>query len=210
MTSTTSGETGVDRLAGAEAQPRSPACDAAAEHFTAWRDGDPAALERLVRLLTPVMWHQARAYGLGKEAAEDVVQASWLALVRQADSVRDPQAVWRWVTVTSRREAWRVARQQTREDTAPPETLDAAAAPVPGPEGAVLAEAAARSLWHHVARLPERCQRLLRIIAFEERPDYASLSAQLGMAVGSIGPTRGRCLDKLRGLLAGDPEWRRR
>jgi hypothetical protein len=45
------------------------------------------------------------------------------------------------------------------------------------------------------------------VIAFDDRPDYASLSTELGIAVGSIGPTRGRCLDKLRGLLAADPEW---
>jgi RNA polymerase sigma factor (sigma-70 family) len=202
MTSTTSGEAGVDRQSG------SPACDAAAEYFSAWRGGDRAALDRLVRLLTPVLWHQARAYGLHREAAEDVVQSSWLALVRQADTIRDPKAVWRWATVTARREAWRVSRMERRADAVPEETLDAAAPAVAGPEGAVLASAAARSLWRQVARLSERCQRLLRVIAFDDRPDYAALSTELGMAVGSIGPTRGRCLDKLRGLLADDPEWR--
>ena len=184
-----------------------PLWDAAARNFAAWRAGDPAALEGLVRALTPVLWHLARSYGLDRETAEDVVQTTWLALVRRADTLRDPQAVWRWATVTTRREAWRMSRAGQRESVAEPETLDAAAPAVPGPEGVVLSGAIARALWRQVARLTERCRRLLRVIAFDERPDYAALSAELGMPVGSIGPTRGRCLEKLRGLLAEDAEW---
>ena len=53
-------------------------------------------------------------------------------------------------------------------------------------------------LWDAVDELPERCRRLLRVVAFENRPDYATLASDLGMPVGSIGPTRGRCLAKLR------------
>ena len=53
-------------------------------------------------------------------------------------------------------------------------------------------------LWAAVDGLPERCRRLLRIVAFENRPDYRELATELGMPVGSIGPTRGRCLAKLR------------
>jgi len=47
----------------------------------------------------------------------------------------------------------------------------------------------------------------IRVIAFADKPDYAHLAESLGMPVGSIGPTRGRCLAKLRDLLAGDPHW---
>lgn len=197
MTAATSDDTGVG----------ASSWEVAAREFSAWRAGDPAALDRLVRLLTPVLWHLVRAYGLDRESAEDVVQTTWLALVRNVDSVRDPQAVLRWATTTARREAWRTARAGKREDVAEPQALDAALPPVGGPDVDVLAAGAARTLWRHVAELPERCRRLLRVIAFEDRPDYATLSAELGMKIGSIGPTRGRCLDKLRGLLAADPEW---
>ena len=62
-------------------------------------------------------------------------------------------------------------------------------------------------LWHHLAELPERCRALLRVIAFADRPDYAAVAKSLGMPVGSIGPTRGRCLAKLRLQLANDPTW---
>ena len=67
-------------------------------------------------------------------------------------------------------------------------------------ESAVRNQTAGR-LWRAVAQLNDRCQRLLRVVAFEERPDYAGLAADLQMPVGSIGPTRQRCLGKLRALL---------
>jgi DNA-directed RNA polymerase specialized sigma24 family protein len=57
-------------------------------------------------------------------------------------------------------------------------------------------------LWGLVDGMSERCRRLLRVVAFENRPDYATLATDLDMPVGSIGPTRGRCLAKLRVALA--------
>ena len=58
-----------------------------------------------------------------------------------------------------------------------------------------------RALWTAIRQLSPRCQELLRITAFVPRPDYAAVAAELGMRVGSVGPTRGRCLAKLRALL---------
>ena len=76
-----------------------------------------------------------------------------------------------------------------------------------GPEEVALRSDGDSRLWQHIARLPERCQALLRVIAFADRPDYASVAESLGMPIGSIGPTRGRCLAKLREQLATDPGW---
>jgi RNA polymerase sigma factor (sigma-70 family) len=181
--------------------------DAVAHDFAAWQAGDAAALDRIVTVLTPVLWQLARSYGLDRETAEDVVQTTWLALVRRGGAVRDPRAVWRWTTVTTRREAWRASRAGYREAAVEVEALDAVAPAVAGPECAVLADRRDRVLWRQVGRLTERCRRLLRVIAFDDRPDYTALSAELGMPLGSIGPTRGRCLDKLRILLADDRDW---
>jgi DNA-directed RNA polymerase specialized sigma24 family protein len=75
------------------------------------------------------------------------------------------------------------------------------------PEERVLQDDGDSRLWQHIARLPERCRALLRVIAFADRPDYAAVAQSLGMPVGSIGPTRGRCLAKLRRQLATDPSW---
>ncbi len=183
-------------------------CDQAAKELLAWRDGDVRALDRLVRLLTPMLWHVVRAYRLDRGAAEDVVQTTWLALVRHRDAVEDPQALVRWLTVTARREAWRVARAAQRVESTEDSVLDLRADPQEGPEAAALRRRRDEELWRAVATLSERCQRLLRVVAFTERADYTALSAALRMPVGSIGPTRGRCLAKLRAALGTAGEWR--
>jgi RNA polymerase sigma factor (sigma-70 family) len=178
---------------------------AVAHAFRAWRAGDPAGLERLVKLLTPTLWQLVRSYGLNRTAAEDAVQTTWLNLVRKADTVREPRAVVGWLSITARREAWRLTRVDGRAAAMEPEVITNLGV-VPGPaspETLALASETARRLWRSVAMLPERCRRLLRVIAFDERPDYGRLALELNMPVGSIGPTRGRCLKKLRDLMEG-------
>ena len=78
--------------------------------FAAYRDGDEAVMADLVRTLTPILWHTVRAVRLDTAAAEDVLQTVWLTLVRKADTISEPQAVLQWMIVTTRREAWRVAK----------------------------------------------------------------------------------------------------
>ena len=175
----------------------------AAVLFQRWRDGDSLAMDELVRLMSPVLWHLVRSYGLDAALAEDVVQTSWLTLVRQHGSITQPQAVAGWLMTTARREAWRVSRQQRRADPSEPEQLDLRLPVRESAEDTAGRGRAAAELWRAVTALTERCRRLLRVVAFEDRPDYASLAGELGMPIGSIGPTRQRCLAKLRSLLAG-------
>jgi RNA polymerase sigma factor (sigma-70 family) len=177
----------------------------AADLFDAWRGGDSRAMDGLVRLMTPVLWHVVRAYGLERTLAEDVVQTTWLRLVRGQAQIADARAVASWLTTTARREAWRVGKANGRVEATDADDLDSLL-----PEQASAEDRAAigeerRRLWLAVQRLAERCQRLLRVIAFEDRPDYARLAADLAMPVGSIGPTRQRCLAKLRALLEATP-----
>ncbi|MDQ0727377.1 RNA polymerase sigma factor (sigma-70 family) [Microbacterium sp. W4I20] len=173
----------------------------AANLFEAWREGDGRAMDELVRLMTPVLWHVARAYGLERTLAEDVVQTTWLQLVRGHGSIADPRAVSAWLTTTARREAWKVGKANGRVDTTEADDLDALLPEQQSAEEHAAAGDESRRLWLAVQRLTERCQRLLRVIAFEDRPDYARLAADLAMPIGSIGPTRNRCLAKLRTLL---------
>jgi RNA polymerase sigma factor (sigma-70 family) len=173
--------------------------------FIAWRGGDADALESLVRTLSPVLWHIVRAYGLDRDATDDVVQTTWLTLVRQGAGIRDERAVLRWLTITARREAWRVSQRSRRSTVSDDEALDAVLRPQASAETTALLDDEQRLLWSLVAELSERCQRLVRVIAFSDRPDYAGLAEQLQMPIGSIGPTRGRCLDKLRALLTATP-----
>ncbi len=176
----------------------------AAASFERWTAGDAVALDELVRLMTPVLWHVVRAYRLATEVAEDVVQTTWLSLVRSRDRIQDPAAVGGWLTTTARREAWKVAKASGR---ALPIEDDELARRLPD-EGSAEAEVVRRDgdgrLWDAVDQLSERCRQLLRIVAFEHRPDYTKIAADLGMPVGSIGPTRGRCLQKLRALVENE------
>lgn len=175
--------------------------------LTAYRAGDRSAADILVRKATPLLWHVARAAGADTASAEDAVQNTLLALVRHADSITSPQAVLRWLVVTVQREAHRTWRQVDRA-TVVPDAGDGVAAPRSAePESVSLERERRDVLWTAIGRLSERCQQLLRVIAFADRPDYSVISRSLGMPVGSIGPTRGRCLAKLRALLATEPGW---
>lgn len=180
----------------------------AGQAFAAYRAGDESKMADLVRLLTPILWHTVRAMRLDTATAEDVLQNAWLVLVRNADSITEPRAVLQWLVVTVRREAWRVSKAQSR--TRPEDMESGVLAEAPDAvriEDEVLRDADRSTLWRHIQALPERCRQLLRVIAFAERPDYAALAEALGMPQGSIGPTRGRCLAKLRASLSNDPTW---
>ncbi|MGI8667593.1 MAG: RNA polymerase sigma factor [Jatrophihabitans sp.] len=179
----------------------------AGEVFERYRGDEAAAMGELVAMLTPILWHTVRAQRLEKESTEDVLQSTWLALVAHAESIADPRAVLQWMLVAARREAWRVLRGQLRQS---PYEIDQDAVPAAAsdmPEPATLQSADDELLWTHIAALPDRCRELLRVIAFADRPDYAELARALRMPVGSIGPTRGRCLAKLRASLTTDARW---
>lgn len=152
--------------------------------------------------MTPVLWQVVRAYRVSPEVAEDVIQATWLALVRRRDSIDDHQAVGGWLTTTARRAAWRAASRTRRDVSVDPIDLEPYIPAARSAECQVVEKDERSRLWRAVATLDQRCQRLLRVVAFEQRPDYAAISSDLRMPVGSIGPTRGRCLTKLRAALA--------
>lgn len=171
------------------------------------RDGDTVALGEIVRELNPLLWHVARGAGLTAEESADVVQISWLELLRRLHEIRSPQALTSWLVTATRREAWRMRKLTRRQASDGAAQLESVADPDPGPGERLLTDERDRVLWRHVQRLPGRCRELLRIVAQVARPDYATVAEALGMPVGSIGPTRGRCLAKLRELLQADPGW---
>jgi RNA polymerase sigma factor (sigma-70 family) len=179
----------------------------AAKLFATFQSGDESTMGELVGLLTPILWHTVRAQRLDQQSAEDVIQATWLALVRSSEKIAQPQAVLQWLLVTARREAWRVTRRDDRIEPTDFDADDLGSDSEEVPEDLVLRHDDDVRLWQHVAQLPERCRALLRVIAFADRPDYAAVAESLGMPIGSIGPTRGRCLAKLRLQLANDPGW---
>jgi RNA polymerase sigma factor (sigma-70 family) len=171
------------------------------------RDGDRESLRELVRALDPVLWRVARAQGLTREDAADVVQNSWLELLRALPGIRTPRAVTAWLVTTTRRAAWQRRARSRRDADDPGPALEAAVDPGPAPGERLLADERDRVLRRHFESLSERCRDLLRIVAQVERPDYTVIAEAFGMPHGSIGPTRGRCLAKLRAMLLADPAW---
>ena len=172
--------------------------------FVRWREGDSRAMDDLVRLMTPALWHIVRAYGLDAALAQDVVQTTWLTLVRRHESIHEPQAISGWLTMCARREAWRAGKGQRRAEATEDDALEVRLPAHESAEQTAATHDASHRLWLTLGTLDERCQRLLRVVAFDERPDYARIATDLAMPIGSIGPTRQRCLGKLRALLEGD------
>jgi RNA polymerase sigma factor (sigma-70 family) len=191
------------------------AADAARAERVAWRaglfararDGDAAAFDTLVRELNPLLWHVVRSQGLDAERAGDVVQTTWLELIRRVREIRSPQALTAWLVTTARRQAWHTRSQERHHTHDGGEAIAEMAADRAEPAELVEASERQRVLWRHLRQLSERCRELLRIVAFVDRPDYTVVAEALDMPRGSIGPTRGRCLAKLRESLLADPGW---
>jgi RNA polymerase sigma factor (sigma-70 family) len=173
---------------------------------SAARQGNEAALGAIVTELSPLLWQVARGAGLNFSDAEDVLQTVWMRLLAHLDDIHTSAALTAWLVTTTRREAWRVSAGERRQLPADNEMFSMLPDQGPGSEEQVIVDDQRRILWQAIGQLSPRCQELLRIIAFVPRPDYTAVAAELGMPTGSIGPTRARCLAKLRALLAGDLE----
>src|SRR5262245_18962558 len=169
--------------------------------------GEIGALNEVVTELNPLLWLAARAEGLTVDDAVDVIQTAWLELLRRLDAIRSPQALSAWLVTTVRRGAWRSTRRRRREQAEATEVLAAVPDPSPPVDDRLDLEEQHRVLWRHVLSLSERCRALLRVVAMVDRPDYGEVSVALEMPHGSIGPTRARCLAKLRAALLADPAW---
>ena len=164
-------------------------------------------LDAIVAELTPLLWHVARGQGVDAAAAEDVVQTTWLCLLRHLREIRTPEALTGWLVTVARREAVRVHAAGTRERPVDTETLEWVHDGGETLDESLIEGERRGVLWRALRQLPERCQELLRVVAFVDRPDYDAVATALGMPRGSIGPTRGRCLAKLRVLLMSQPDW---
>ena len=174
------------------------------------RLGSPHALDDLVADLSPMLWRVARKAGLDHASAEDVVQTCWLGLMKHLDEIDKPEALPGWLATTARREAWRLRKKDRREQPADQEWEELLVDRLDLGEDVAERIGLApryRVLWEAVSRLPERCRALIQVVAYTDRPDYEAMSKTLGMPRGAIGPTRGRCLARLRRELHSNPEW---
>jgi RNA polymerase sigma factor (sigma-70 family) len=167
-------------------------------------EGSQQAWDEIVERFAGLVWGVARSHRLAPADAADVSQTVWLRLVEHLGRLREPEALAGWIATTTRHECLRTLRRAGREL---PDDLSESSAeradPRPGPE--VLAMRAERRaiVWEALGRLSVRCQTLLRALAVSPDASYSEISSALDMPVGSIGPTRGRCLERLRRQLVG-------
>jgi RNA polymerase sigma factor (sigma-70 family) len=161
------------------------------------RTGDPGAWEEIVQRFDGMLRAVVRRHRLSGADAADVVQTTWLRLAETHDRLRDPSRVGAWLATTARRECLRTLRGLAREvpDEQAHEAPDGDLARID--ERLLLADRD-RELWSAFARLSKRDQTLLRMLIAEPQPSYQEIAEVLGMPVGSIGPTRGRALERLR------------
>jgi RNA polymerase sigma factor (sigma-70 family) len=162
--------------------------------------GDQRAWDALVERYTGLLWSIARSYRLGPADAADVVQTTWLRLVEHLDKVADPERLPGWLATTARRECIHLMRRTDRRAESAAELPDLPD-DGPAPDAALLRDERDAELWRALDRLDELCQRLLRVLMADPPPAYADAAAALGIKIGSIGPTRARCLAKLRALV---------
>jgi RNA polymerase sigma factor (sigma-70 family) len=163
--------------------------------------GDQRAWQELVERFSGLVWSVARAYGLSETDAADVVQTAWLRLVENLHRVRDAERVGAWLAATARHEALRTLRVAGRQLPVGDDAELLPSNPVQvTPESVTLAAEQLDIVWRAFTALPSSCQRLLRVLMADPPPSYQEAAAALDMPIGSIGPTRGRCLDRLRRL----------
>jgi RNA polymerase sigma factor (sigma-70 family) len=163
------------------------------------RDGHDEAWERLLDEFGGLVFSVAHGAGLRGADAEDAYQATWLALHRSLPRIREPGALVAWISTTARRESWRLSKQRRGQTDLEPflgHTADEAVAASPLDELQQLEQR--ESVQQGLKTLDARCQDLLQRLFFApESPRYEEVAKAMKMKIGSVGPTRIRCLGKL-------------
>jgi RNA polymerase sigma factor (sigma-70 family) len=159
--------------------------------------GDERAWSALVDRFSKLVWAIARNHRLGADDAAEVSQTTWLRLAEHIDRLQDPSKVGGWLATTARHESLRVLRGAGRQipmgdDMPEPDH------PAPAIDEELLRNERDSMLWQAFSRLPARDQALLRLLVSDPMPSYEEIGAAMGMPVGSVGPTRARCLERLR------------
>lgn len=165
--------------------------------------GDRAAWERVVDEYVGLVWSVARGLGLRENDAADVVQTTWLRFLEHVDELHDPSRAGAWLATTARRECWRLMAESRRTVLAGDGyLLDAAAPEQPPVDDRLVREERSTELHRAVATLPDRWRDLMRLLMVDPPLSYDDISRRLGVPHGSIGPTRARCLRRLRETMA--------
>lgn len=172
--------------------------------------GDAASWDALIARYAALIYSICLRMGLSQADAEDVFQDVTLILLNHLDTLRDTTRLAGWLALTTKREVWRVQKRRAPKlaselgegewEMEGAEGVGTAQAP--SPEADILALEEQQVMREGMARLPERCRKLLSLLyGSDDPPAYADIAVQFGLPVGSIGPTRARCLQHLKKLL---------
>jgi RNA polymerase sigma factor (sigma-70 family) len=170
--------------------------------ISACRSGSASAWEQLVLRYERLVYSIALSYGLSRDDAADVSQTAFLALFRSLAALNDETRLSAWLATVAHRQARRLLWRSRHEH---PDAIDRLTERLPdlGPGGGSM-ERWELVEWLHLGlgSLGERCRKLILALYFDQtEPSYADVAARLGIPLGSIGPTRARCLEQLRQLL---------
>jgi RNA polymerase sigma factor (sigma-70 family) len=162
--------------------------------------GDQAAWNELVERFNQMVWSIARSFRLDDATAKDVSQTVWLRLVENMHRIDDPERLPGWLATTCRREALRV--KGMRERVVPTDFQYDIPDESPSLESMLVEDEEARQVVTAFATLSEDCQQLLRLLTTEPTLSYEEISEVVGRPIGSLGPTRSRCLERLKSALS--------
>jgi RNA polymerase sigma factor (sigma-70 family) len=164
--------------------------------------GSHEAWRQLLDRFNPWLLRVARGCGLHHSDATDVCQTTWLKLFEHLDRIREPERIGAWLAATARHESLHLLRRRRREvlmaDHSELPDGGPARPCLPTPEDHVLAAEQSRALWQAFRALSAQQQRFLRMLMLEPPVSYREIADATGMRIGSIGPTRARCLERLR------------
>jgi RNA polymerase sigma factor (sigma-70 family) len=163
-------------------------------------DGDRSAWDALVERFGQMVWSTARSFRLDDATAKDVAQTVWLKLIENVDRIKDPERLPGWLATTCRREALRAVKKSERA-VATDFEYDIAD-DSPSFEELLIGDEENRRVVKAFHTLDEMCQEMLRLMTAEPALTYEEISEVTGRPIGSLGPTRARCLEKLRGAIS--------
>jgi RNA polymerase sigma factor (sigma-70 family) len=173
----------------------------------ACRRGDASAWEALIGRYQRLIYAIPRRAGLDREQAADVCQRTFAILVEKLDQIEQPARISAWLATAAKRETWRISRREqfagaTRYQISDSQFVEDSSTDMRLPDDELLRQEEQLAVRLAVAQLDERCRQLLTLLFYRlDTPPYAEIAAALGMNEGSIGPTRARCLQKLRQIL---------
>ena len=162
--------------------------------------GEREAWDALVDRFGQMVWSVARSFRLDDAAASDVAQTVWLRLIENVDRIQDPERLPGWLATTCRREALRVIKRSER--SVPSDFEFDIEDPSPSLESMMIEDEETREVVQALRELGEECQQLLRLLTVEPALSYEEIAEATGRPVGSLGPTRGRCVERLKAAIS--------